>query len=309
MSVPLFANDLLLFAHIVDAGSFTRASDMTGLPKSTLSRRLSDLESQLGERLLQRSTRRLVLTEFGETVLESARNLVDEVEAVAAFAAHRQVTPQGTLRVSLPPEYRELSLVEFLSEFSKRYPLVRLELDLSARRVDLLADRFDVAIRAASHLPDDSTLVARHITTFYNGLYASPSYLRQHGVPTEPADLLGHTGLVLVTSGGDHQLWRLTCGSERWEGLPANILAANSLGLQQALAVEGMGIVGLSTRFAEPLVAQGQLTRVLPEWKLPSTPIWCVTAGRKLLPQRTIAFIEMFKETLQDRHGASSERK
>lgn len=297
-AISLHANDLILFAHIVEAGSFTRASDYTGLPKSTLSRRLTDLENELGERLIQRSTRRLVLTEFGESILEYARRLMDDSEAAAALAQHRQVTPHGTLRVSLPPEFHELSIVQVLTEFSTRYPDVRLEMDLSARRVDLVAERFDVAVRAATQLPDDNTLVARQITTLHNGLYASPQYLAQHGTPASPADLTSHTGLMLVTSGGEQQMWKLSCQQERWEGLPQHTLSANSLGLQQALSVQGLGIVGLSDRFARALIDQGALKRILPDWTLPPTIVWCVTPGRRLLPQRTLAFMEILKDVL-----------
>lgn len=296
-AINLHANDLILFAHVIDAGSFTRASEVTGLPKSTLSRRLSELEDQLGERLMQRSTRRLVLTDFGESILEHARRLVDETEAAAAFALHRQVNPHGILRVSMPPEFHnEIPLTRFLTEFTRTYPDIRLELDLSPRRVDLVAERFDVAVRAATQLPDDNSLVARRITTLCTGLYASPEYLKQHGTPETPADLLKHTGLVLVTGGGDKQPWRLSRGNERWEGMPLNTLSSNSLGLHQALAAQGLGIVGLSEPFASKLVQQGALKRLLPDWDLPPSTIWCVTPGRRLLPQRTMAFIELFKK-------------
>jgi len=297
-SLKLYANDLILFFHVAEAGSFTRASDLTGLPKSTLSRRLTELENAFGERLMQRSTRKLVLTEFGESMLEHARRLVDESEAAAALALHRRAEPYGTLRVSLPPEYHQMSVVDVVSEFSRRYPDVRLELDLSARRVDIVAERFDVAVRAATRLPDDSSLVARHVLTFRNGLYASPAYISQHGLPQEPADLLDHTGLVLVTGGGELQQWHLSRDAERWEGLPMRTLSANSLGLQQALSVRGLGIVGLSDRFATPFLRQGMLQRVLPDWELPPTSVWCVTPGRRLLPQRTIAFIDVLREVL-----------
>jgi DNA-binding transcriptional LysR family regulator len=299
-AISLYANDLILFAHVVDAGSFTRASEQTGLPKSTLSRRLTDLENEFGERLMQRSTRRLVLTDFGERILEHARRLLDETEAATALVLHRQVTPHGTLRVSLPPEFHELSLVRFLGEFSTQYPDVRLELDLSARRVDLVAERFDAAVRVATQLPDDSSLVARRITTLNNGLYASSDYLKRHGRPKKPIDLLQHIGLVLVASGGEQQPWRLSRGSERWEGLPVRTLSANSMGLQQALSVQGLGVVGLSGRFAEALIKQGVIERILPDWDLPPTTVWCVTPGRRLLPQRTIVFIELLKAVLAD---------
>src|SRR5690606_3334029 len=118
-TLKLYANDLILFAHVIDAGSFTRAAELTGLPKSTLSRRLSELEDQLGERLMQRSTRRLVLTDFGESILEHARRLIDENEAAVALAQHRQATPHVTLRVSLPPEFRELAIVQIITEYAR----------------------------------------------------------------------------------------------------------------------------------------------------------------------------------------------
>ncbi|WP_323016646.1 LysR family transcriptional regulator [Castellaniella sp.] len=298
--ITLHANDLILFAHIVEAGSFTRASNQTGLPKSTLSRRLSSLENAFGERLLQRSTRRLVLTEFGERMLEYARRLMEETEAAAALAQHRQMTPHGTLRVSLPPEFHELFIIRVLTEFSQQYPDVRLELDLSARRVDLIAERFDVAVRIATHLPDDSSLVARRLTTLYSGLYASPAYLTRHGTPQAPDDLFDHVGLALLSSGGEQRPWRLSRGAEIWEGLPLRDLRANSVGLQQALSMQGLGIVGLSDSFTENLVKLGLLARVLPEWSLPPMTVWCVTPGRRLLPQRTIAFIETLKVVLGD---------
>jgi len=298
-SINLYANDLILFAHIVNAGSFTRASELTGFPKSTLSRRLSDLEDELGERLMQRSTRRLVLTDFGENMLEHARRLMDETEAAAAMAQHRQVTPHGTLRISMPPEYRSLAIVDIVTEYARRYPNVNLEMDLSARRVDILAERFDVALRAATQLPDDATLVARRITEMRNRLYASPAYLKRHGEPQTPSDLLHHTGLILVSGGGHPLQWVLTRGDERWDGVPLKGITANSLGLQQALAIKGLGIVGLSDRFARGNVETGELQPVLADWSLPPTTIWCVTPGRRLLPQRTLAFIDLMKEALQ----------
>lgn len=296
--IDLHANDLILFAHVVEAGSFTRAAEQTGLPKATLSRRLSELETVLGERLMQRSTRRLALTEFGERMLEHARRLTEEAEAASALARHRQRTPHGTLRVSLPPEFRDLSVVEVVTTFAAQYPDVRLQLDLSARRVDLVAERFDLAVRAAAQLPDDRSLVARRITTLQCGLFASPAYLQRHGTPQEPAELRVHAALPIVGSHGEPQSWRLTRGKTTWEGLPERTLAANSIGLQQVLAVRGLGIVGLSTRFAEPQVQAGALQRVLPQWCLPPTGVWCVTAGRRLLPKRTEAFIETLKAVL-----------
>src|SRR5690606_26947216 len=298
--MSLTANDLILFAHVIDAGSFSRAADRTGLPKSTLSRRITQLENQLGERLLTRSTRKLTITDFGESILEHARRLLEETEAAKSLALHRQVVPQGTLRVSLPPEFHELSVVTLIHRFRRNYPQVRLELDLSARRVDLIAERFDVAVRIADRLPDDSTLVARQVATLRNALYASPDYLARHGAPREPADLLQHTGLIVIPSSGDAQPWRLSCGAEKWEGMPESVLSANALGLQQALAAKGMGIVGLSERFVRNHVESGAMVPVLPEWSLPTVTAWCVMPGRRLLPERTRAFVDLFKQILDE---------
>ncbi len=295
----LDADDLALFALVVEAGSFSRAAERCGLPKATISRRVGALESRLGERLLVRTTRRLALTEFGERILEHARRLLDEVQAASALAQHRQSTPQGVLRVSSPPDFFvELDLVAFLLQFAARHPAVRLELDMSARRVDLVAERFDLAVRVAGRLPDDTTLVARRMVDLPHGLYASRAYLSQRGVPRAPADLLAHTGMRLIASNGEAQPWRLTRGAETWEGLPVGPLAANSMALQRTLAAHGMGIAALSERFAQPLVEQGLLERVLPQWCLPSMTVWAVTPGRRLLPTRTSAFIEMLRAAL-----------
>lgn len=293
------ADDLVLFARIIEAGSFARAAQRCGLPRATVSRRIGALEARLGERLLVRTTRRLALTDFGERILEHARRLLEETEAAAALAQHRQATPQGRLRVSLPPGFLdELDLVPFLLRFAERHPDVRLELDISPRRVDLVAERFDLAIRVAAQLPDDATLVARRMIELEHGLYASPAYLARAGIPTRPAQLLDHVGLRLIASNGEAQPWRLARGGERWEGLPDGPLAANSVSLQCALALHGLGIAALSERFVAPMVAQGLLERVLPDWRLPTMTVWCVTAGRRLLPARSRVFIDMLQAAL-----------
>ncbi|MBS1186217.1 MAG: transcriptional regulator, LysR family [Burkholderiaceae bacterium] len=296
--MSLDANDLILFASVIDAGSFSRAAETTGWPKSTLSRRITQLETRLGERLLLRSTRKLTITEFGERILDHARRLQEETEAAEAMVLHRQQRPRGLLRVSMPPDFADLELTALLLRFATACPEVRVELDLSPRRVDLVAERFDLALRVASSLPDDSTLVARKLCDLRIHLYASPAYLKRYGEPQTPAELLQHVCLRLVSSGGEAMPWRLSSASGQWEGMPVGPLSSNSLGLQRDLAVHGMGIVGLADRFADKAVAQGYLRRVLPEWELPTVTIWCVTPGRRLLPTRTSAFIEMLMSEL-----------
>lgn len=296
--MELDANDLILFAHVVDSGSFARAAERVGLPKSTLSRRIGALESRLGERLLTRSTRRLAITEFGERILEHAHRLQEETEAAAAIAQFRQGAPRGVLRVSMPPDFRELDLTPILLDYATRYPEVRLELDLSPRRVDLLAERFDLAIRAAARLPDDTTLVARKLCDMVNGLYASPAYLQRYGEPASPPELLDHVALQLIGGNGEAVPWRLARGNEHWEGIPGGPLAANSPGLQREMAAHGLGIVALDDRFAASWVERGLLRRILREWSLPTVTIWCITPGRRLIPSRTTAFIELLRAAL-----------
>lgn len=298
--MDIAADDLILFARVVDAGSFSQAAERCGLPKSTVSRRISALERSLGERLLTRTTRQFAITEFGEGMLEHARRLLEEAEAASALAQHRQATPQGTLRVSLPPDFlQELELVPFLLAFATRYPEVKVEMDLSPRRVDLVAERFDLAIRVAARLPDDATLVARRLLEMRHGLYASPAYLARFGRPLAPADLVSHTGLKLITSSGEAQPWQLSRADQHWVGALTGPIAVNSVGLQRELAAHGLGLVGLSERYAAAFVQKGLLERVLPDWCLPTMTVWAVTPGRRLQATRVSAFIEMLRVALE----------
>jgi DNA-binding transcriptional LysR family regulator len=303
--MALDTNDLLIFAQVADAGSFSAAAERSGQPKSTLSRRIAALEAQLGERLFTRSTRRLSMTEFGSGILEHARRLQDEAEAVAAYAQYRQAVPRGRLRVTLPSDFAEWILGPLILQFSAAYPEVKLELDLSSRRVDLIGEQFDLAIRMANRLPDDATLVARRLFDLHNGLYASPAYLAHFGTPTTPEDLHQHKALQLVGGTGETQRWQLTRlatkarhDKESWEGLPEGPLAANSIALLRLLATHGLGIAGLSERYAADLLAEGRLVRVLPDWHLPSVTAWAVMPGRRLIPARTRAFLDVVQTAL-----------
>jgi DNA-binding transcriptional LysR family regulator len=195
----------------------------------------------------------------------------------------------------MAPDIVELDMVNLCVEFSVRYPEVRLELDLSPRRVDLIAERFDIALRGAQRLPDDSTLVARKLADFQHGLYASPDYLARHGAPDHPDDLHRHACLLLTAGNGEAAPWVLSRGAERWQGIPNGPLAANSPRLQRDFAERGAGIAALGDVLAHQFIATGQLRRVLPEWSLPASSLWCLTPGRRLLPTRTTAFIEMLQ--------------
>lgn len=289
------ANDLLLFARIVESGSFSRAAQRADLPRSTVSRRIAQLEAKLGERLLQRTTRKLVVTEFGASLLEHARKVLEEVEAAGALAQHRQLAPSGRLRISMPGDFATLDLTTIMASFMERYPAVTLELDLSPRRVDLVAENFDIAIRMGD-LPDDSSLTARRVALEHVGLYAAPSYIARRGLPDHPDDLPQHDLLCLLSRAGGAQPWILTRGKTRWEReLPAR-MTANSPDLLARMACTGAGIAASSTGYANPPLEKGQLVRVLPEWALPSVTGWAVFPGRRLMAAKTRAFLDLMEE-------------
>jgi DNA-binding transcriptional LysR family regulator len=300
-------NDLLIFARVADAGSFSRAAERLGLPKSTVSRRISLLEERLGERLMLRTTRRLTLTEFGTQLLEHARQVAIEVDAVKALSEHRQARPSGRLRVSMPNDFATLLLSDMLAAFVALHPAVSLELDLSPRRVDLLGENFDLAVRVGA-LPDDTLLAARRITVFPSGLYAAPDYLAERGEPTTPDELMQHDALRLLTGNGEAASWTLMRDKERWEGVPPGRATANSPELLIKLACAGVGIAAVPDYFAQPSVRQGLLRRVLPEWCLPSHTAWAVFPGRRLMPAKTRAFIDMLQAAMNGAPDEARER-
>jgi DNA-binding transcriptional LysR family regulator len=284
-------NDLMLFARVVDEGSFSRAAERAGLPKSTVSRRIAMLEAQLGERLLLRTTRKLTVTDFGHNVLEHAHQVMAEVAAASALAEQRQVQPSGRLRVSMPADFANGVLGQVLADFVAQHPAISLELDLSPRRVDLIGENFDLALRAGD-LADDASLAARRLAVFAGGLYASPSYLRRRGEPPEPEALMEHDALRLLTRSGEPQSWVLSRGDARWEGIPPGRATANSPELMMRMARLGVGITGVAHHFAEPYLRSGELEPVLEEWSLPPATVWAVFPGRRLMPARTRAFLD-----------------
>ena len=284
-------NDLLLYARVVDERSFSRAAERLGLPKSTVSRRVSALEGQLGERLLLRTTRKLTVTDFGLAVLEHARHVAEDVAAAEALAQNRQLEPAGRLRLTMPSDLANVVLAPFLAEFALSYPAISLEIDLSARFVDLIGENFDLAIRMGD-LRDDASLAARKIAVFSVSLYAAPGYLARSGTPSEPEALMEHDALRVLARDGDAMRWVLTRGEERWEGIPPGRATANSPELLMRMALGGSGITVVNDHFASPYLQRGELVQVLPDWRLPPVAAWAVFPGRRLMPARTRVFLD-----------------
>jgi len=291
MTPALEANDLLLFARVADEGSFTRAAERLGLPKSTVSRRVAAMEAVLGERLLLRTTRKLSLTDFGHSVLEHAHQVVAEVEAATQLAQNRQIQPSGRLRVSMPSDFVTVVISTLLATFTDKYKEISLELDLTPRRVDLIGENFDVAIRMGD-LTDDASLAARRLAVFSTSLYASPHYLARRGTPSEPEALMEHDALRLLQRNGEPMPWVMIRDDQRWEGIPPGRATANSPELLIRLARAGAGIASVSDHFVEPYVRIGELVPVLADWSLPLVPAWAVFPGRRLMPARTRVFLD-----------------
>ncbi|MFG6412918.1 LysR family transcriptional regulator [Roseateles sp. DC23W] len=295
------ADDLLLFARVMEAGSFSRAAERVRWPKSTVSRRIAALETRLGEKLLQRTTRKLALTDFGAGVLEHARVVAAEVDGALALALHRQRKPSGRLRVSMPADFAEQVASRMLADFAIHYPEVQLTLDLTPRRVDIIGEGFDLAIRMGT-LDEDSQLAARRLATTHWALYASSDYLARVGEPLLPQALDSMHALMLMSRTGEAVPWQLSrldaSGGEPVVVKPAQRTLANSPSVLAQMALSGVGIAGVDRLMVQHSLAFGSLQRVLPDWQLPGSTAWAVFPERRLMPLRTRVFLEAMSALL-----------
>jgi len=296
--INISADDYILFFAIVEQKSMVRAAEHLGIPKATVSRRLTNLEAALGQRLLLRTTRRLTVTDFGLEFLEHCRRVADEVAATRDFVLSQEERPHGRLRVSMPGEYARQNFSRAFATFIEAYPEIQLDLDLTSRRVDLIGEHFDLAIRMGT-LDNDSALVARKIDEQSIGLYASPIYLALHPSPKHPDDLEHHAAVRLMSARGIAVSWTLLRGKAVWEGTPHGRLTLNSMDVILQLLLDGAGIGALPDRFAAEGVRLKRLVRILPEWCLPSVPAWAVTPTRRYLPAKTRVFLEHLEQFLE----------
>lgn len=283
--------DLILFAYVVEEGSFSKAAERLDLPNSTVSRRVAVLEQQLGERLLVRTTRKMVITEYGRAVLRHAQQIASEMDATLALTENRRAIPSGHLRISMPGDFTQDMIGELLAGFIEKYPEVTLDIDVSQRRVDIIGEGFDVVLRIGK-LQNDATLVARQLGNFRVALFASPAYIKKHGQLTHPQELMGYSTLKLQLSGGAAGGIKLLNGDQVWEGTPPIRAVANSPSVLINLALRGAGITSLATHFVQPYVNRGELVRVLDGWECPRIPVWAVFPGGRLMPSRTRVFID-----------------
>jgi DNA-binding transcriptional LysR family regulator len=285
-------DDIALFAAVVEEESFTRAAARLDVSKSTLSRRVRDLEEELGVRLLQRTTRHVRPTDAGAEFYAAARAGLRAIEDARARLADQRAEPGGVLRISTVPSLDELRFDELLDAYLTAYPAVSIEVVGEHRNIDLVRDGYDAALRAGP-LPD-SSMVAVRLGEFTGVLYASREYVERHGAPTTPADLSNHSvigfGIPIIGT----QKWRLV-DEESGEAVEVPVsgrITINEVGAARRLMLRGYGIslVDRRVRFSERAV------RVLPRWHTPKVPFHLVYPGGGLVPPRTRAFIEVAKK-------------
>jgi DNA-binding transcriptional LysR family regulator len=287
-------NDMALFVEVAQVMSFRKAAEALGVPNSTLSRRISTLEKVIGLRLLHRTTRKVELTEAGRVYYERCRRIVDEARIAHEQLGEMLAQPSGMLRASLPVDFATVYLAPLIAEFSRRYPGISFDFDLTPRRVDLVAEPFDVAIRMGE-LPS-SNLIARQLATLSVQVYASPRYLEISGEPSHPADLAKHECLGFSKAGK----WRLHSAGEVVDVDVGGRFQVNSVGMFRRLATLDLGVIMLPGEIVADDVAAGRLRQILTGWQGNPTPVYALTETR-LLPAKTQRFIEFLQTHLAGR--------
>lgn len=281
--------EIALFVEVARVMSFKRAAASLGVPNSTLSRRIADLERAVGVRLLNRTTRSIELTEAGAIYYERCRDIVE-----AARVAHEKLgevadKPRGRLRISTTAEFARLYFGPLIADYTQLYPEVTLEIDLNPNRVDLIAQNYDLALRVGQQ--PDSSLISRHLGVLRTTLFASPAHLARMGVPTRPEELSAHT-VIRNLNAPQPDVWVLSRDHETVEVPVGGSVMVNNFGLMRQLALLGLGVVMLHEPMVVPDVKAGRLQRVLPDWVLREAPVYALMPSR-LLPAKTRLFLEM----------------
>jgi len=291
-------NETLMFVKVVEQGSFTAAAKQLGVPKTTVSRKVSELEERLGAQLLMRTTRRIGLTEAGTVYYEHCRRIARELEEAESAVNQLQGGPRGWLRVTMPVSLGLIALAPLLPEFRSRHPEVRLDLLLSNDRLDLIGNEIDLALRFGA-LPD-STLVARRLAALRSYVYASPAYLARHGEPMAPEDLEHHHALAMPMARRNGRFcWLLTDGSREEEFAIRPVMVANDpFALKPAL------LAGEALMLASPVVlgaeeAAGCVQRVLGGWSGPLVELNAVFPRGTVLSPKVRVFVDFLIERLE----------
>lgn len=293
------------FAAIADAGSLTRAAQTLDTSLPSVVRVLAGLESELGVRLFQRTTRRVAITAAGRRYLERCREALSLVDEAEAELRAEQTEPQGRLSITAPVLFGERHVVSGVAKFLERYPKVTADVHLFDRVVNLVEEGIDLGVRIGAL--DDSSLIAQQVGSMPRMTVASPRYLKTHGTPAEPKDLSSHNCLRFSRSGASH--WSFVVG-----GRPLALPVRGNLSINQSAAaaracVAGLGVGTFFAYQVMPHVKSGELRVVLAEFEVPPVPIHVVYPEAKLVPARTRVFIDFIKRHLADEAPAWQHRR
>jgi LysR family transcriptional regulator for bpeEF and oprC len=281
------------FARVVEAGTFVRAADSMDLPNSTVTRLVQTLEQELGAKLLNRTTRRVTVTGEGAMYYERALRLLGDLDDLEASLSQARASPRGRLRVDLPASLGLSLILPSLPDFCARYPEIELELGLSDRPVDLIADNVDCVVRGG--VISDQSLVARRIGEARRVCCASPDYVASHGLPVHPSELQHpQHALVRFVSPRTHQVlpFVLCKGEERFEVQACKGLTVNDTSACVAAAVAGLGVADALEFLAEPHLRSGALLPVLLDWCSEAAPLYVVYPENRHLSNKVRVFID-----------------
>lgn len=294
-----------VFVRVVETGSFTAAAQALGYSTAQTSRLLSELESSLQARLLQRSTRRLALTEVGMRYLERCRLILGEVEDANAEAAGAHLIPRGHLRVQSTTGIGIQLLAPLVAKYAELYPQVNVDLTLSQRQPDLLEEGHDVVITLSAHLPD-SELVGQELGSIYSVLSAAPSYLEKHGVPLTPEALSQHRCLHLVDPlFTDSWTFRDEQGERSIR--PGEVFRVNVAEAMAKAAEAGLGVCLMPDYVSMASYLNGSLVRLLPQYRLNEKSIYALYPSRRFLDAKVKTWVEFLKKEIPkvlDEHHA-----
>lgn len=286
-------DEMEVFAAVVESGGFSAAARLLGLSKSAISKQVGRLEDRLGVRLLNRTTRRLSLTEAGSTFHAACRRVLDEAEAAEQAVSDLAAAPRGLLKLNAPMSFGFLHLGAAIPAFHQRYPQIRVDAAMNDRFVDLVEEGYDVAIRIGAL--SDSSLIARRLAPSRTVLCASPDYLVRRGRPEQPRDLAGHDCL-LYTNCANPREWILDGAGGRQAVAVDGPLLANNGDVLCAAAVAGMGITRLPTFIVGPQLRDGRLEVILPDHPVPEEAIHAVYPHSRNLSPKVRVFIDFLTE-------------
>jgi DNA-binding transcriptional LysR family regulator len=290
-------NDIPLFVHVVEAGGFTAAARALGREKSAVSRSVARLEEDLGVRLLQRTTRKLSLTEAGQAFFDRVRGAVAGVDEAASTVRELGTEPRGVVRLSAPSDAHTFGLAQTIARFVEKYPTIHVELTLTNRTVDLVAEGFDLAIRAGKL--GDSTLIVRRMGSSTMHLFASPAYVKKQGAPETLAELARHSCVLFRAHGGSAS-WTLT-GPNGEETVEVHGgISADEMAFVASAVIAGAGVGRLPIELARAFMDRGDLEVVLHEYRVTGASINIVMPTAAFVPTRvTLLRDHLIKEIEQ----------